>query len=309
VKHHETYYQLVVLLKGQDRIIVPKALPWLSGGNGAMPANKPQTEQEKIEDEAKGLLEELRERQAMGKGKTYEVTQSDIKNRLNELAARQEQLGGVKAGTALGNYRSGAGKTVVNKIIEGFGAVGAAKVLAGGGGFIRGNDLSKCKTGTYKDLKCPGGHKHHVVPARVTRTGTRPEQVKGIGQIPGADNINEGFSVCLSETDHKKIHKETDPKIAASGKGTANGLPNGVGTLGGVIDIAVDDLQKMYRENGNQSCADDVKKKADDHFKDQDRKKPVNTTQNPKKDLDPAVKQELGKDTGMKPKPPKVKRP
>jgi hypothetical protein len=107
VKHHETYYQFVVLLKEHERIIVPKALPWLSGGNGAMPANKPQTEQEKIEDEAKGLLEELRERQAMGKGKTYEVTQSDIKNRLNELAARQEQLGGVKGGTALGDCRSG----------------------------------------------------------------------------------------------------------------------------------------------------------------------------------------------------------
>ena len=31
-------------------IIVPKTLPWLSGGNGAMPSDKPQTEQEKIED-------------------------------------------------------------------------------------------------------------------------------------------------------------------------------------------------------------------------------------------------------------------
>jgi hypothetical protein len=193
--------------------------------------------------------------------------------------------------------------------MEAAGAVGAAKALAGGGGFIRGNDLSKCKTGTYKGLKCPGEHKHHVVPDRTSRTGTRKEGAGGKNRIPGTDTLNEGFSVCLSERDHQKIHKETDPKIVASGKGTATGLPNGVGTLGGVIDIAVDDLQKMYRENGNQSCADDVKKKADDHFKDQDRKKQVNTTQNPKKDLDPAVKQELGKDTGMKPKPPKVKRP
>ena len=94
----------------------------------------------------------------------------------------------------------------------------------------------------------------------------------------------------------------------ASGKGTANGLPDGVGTRGAVIDIAVDDLQKMYRENGNQSCSDDVKKKADEHFKNQDRDKPVNTTKNPKKQLDSDAKSVLTRDTAA-PKVPLRKKP
>ena len=251
--------------------VLPQTSPDLSGGSSGPPI-KTETREEAIEKEAQDKLAQLREIQSGGNSRAQQARAAPLKDRLEELAAEQEKLGGIKQGTALGDYRFGAGKTVVNKLIEGFGAVGAAKALAGGGGFIRGNDLSKCKTGTYKDLRCPGEHKHHVVPDRTNRTGTRKEGAGGKNRIPGTDTLNEGFSVCLSETDHRKIHKETDPKIVASGKGTANGLPDGVGTRGAVIDIAVDDLQKMYRENGNQSCADDVKKKADDHFKDQDRK-------------------------------------
>jgi hypothetical protein len=38
-----------------------------------------------------------------------------------------------------------------------------------------------------------------------------------------------------------------------------------------------------------------VKKRADDRFKDKDRKKQVNTTKNPKRDLSPEARQELDK--------------
>jgi hypothetical protein len=40
-------------------LIVPKTLPWLSGGDGQLPKDTAQTEEEAIDDEARRLLEEL----------------------------------------------------------------------------------------------------------------------------------------------------------------------------------------------------------------------------------------------------------
>ena len=170
----------------------------------------------------------------------------------------------------------------------------------GSGGAYNNGDLNRCRTGTYKDLKCKGGHKHHVVPDRTYRTDTRKQGEKGLGRVPNTDSLNDGFSVCLSEEDHKKIHQKTDPKIVAKGKGTANGMPDGVATLGDVLDIALEDLKELYRDNGNQACADDVDKKANEHFKNQNKNTPVNTTKNPKRDLDAKVKNGLKRKTGLK---------
>lgn len=150
------------------------------------------------------------------------------------------------------------------------------------GGRIDGinNDLSKCKNGKYKDLECKGGHKHHVVADRNYRTGTRKGKEP---RAPGTDSLADGFSVCLSDADHVKIHQKTDPKLKDLGAGTSNNLPDGLAHLGDVIDIAVEDLKEVYKENGNIACADEIDKKAKEHFSKTKRDTIVNTKKYPSK--------------------------
>jgi hypothetical protein len=310
-------------------IVTPKTSPNLTASS-SKPKVKPETKKEdefeawrnqprdakQIDAEAQKQLEALSKATDAGN----KAAATEAKDKLAVLAEQQEKLGGIQAGSALSHARSlPALLGVLDAILGTRGGKRPAKKPEDkpepkqadktGGLRVDGNNLSKCKTGTYKNLECKGAHKHHVVPARTTRTSTRADQKAGKGQIPGTDNIDEGFSVCLSEEDHKQIHKMTDPNIVNSGKGTANGMPDGVAKLGTVINIAVEDLQALYRQNGNNACADQVKQKADEHFKNQDKNKQVNTTKNPKKDLDAKVKQELTRDTNMPQKPSKPNRP
>lgn len=71
-------------------VIVPKTLPWLSGGNGTLPKDETQTEEEAIDDEARKLLEELEarkpDRRPPGQGATYKAATSPLIDRLEELA-------------------------------------------------------------------------------------------------------------------------------------------------------------------------------------------------------------------------------
>jgi hypothetical protein len=263
-------------------------------------ANQPRNAQQ-IDADAKTQLDALKQASDAGN----HVAATAAKDKLAALAQQQEKLGGIKTGSALAQARSVEGLTgIVGMLLGGRGSGRRSpkkdpkdpkKAEGSGGAVIKGNDLKKCKTGKYNDLECKGGHKHHVVMDRTYRTGTRAEGAKGVNRIPGTDSLKDGFSVCLSEADHQKIHKKTDPNVSALGKGTTNGLPDGVAKLGDVIDIAMDDLQKMYRENENHACADAVKERGDEHFKDADRNKQVNTSQNPKKNLDASTKASLNR--------------
>jgi hypothetical protein len=91
-------------------IIVPKTLPLLTGGSGAMPSDRPENEVEKNEDEAQRLLEELKERQPStshplrNANRTWEHANSPITTRLDELVERQRALGALQPGTVLGEY-------------------------------------------------------------------------------------------------------------------------------------------------------------------------------------------------------------
>ncbi|MFE8645581.1 hypothetical protein ACFX58_10900 [Sphingomonas sp. NCPPB 2930] len=108
-------------------VVVPKTMPG-PGAGGALPPKKTETEEERIEAEARPLLDKIREIEAHAKSRKDLAEASPLKERLEELAQQQEQRGGVKAGTALGDYRTG----VFDKTV---GAMAGAMAGMGGGRF------------------------------------------------------------------------------------------------------------------------------------------------------------------------------
>lgn len=144
----------------------------------------------------------------------------------------------------------------------------------------------RCGIKAYKDLKCPEGQqKHHIVPDYALRYGKRGDDAK---RIPGMPSFDDGPSICLTGgskvkgSDHNLAHEGTDPKFDAAGKRTDNG-EKGVALIGELIDIAVEEVAKVRPE-----CADEVKRKVDDAFKNVDRSKYGRTTQQPPKEGTPA---------------------
>ncbi len=154
-----------------------------------------------------------------------------------------------------------------------------------GGGFSKGGAAKgDCDVKPYKDQKCPPGQQaHHIVPDYALRYGTRGEGAKGEKRIPGMPSLDDGPSICLSGgskekgSEHNKGHEGTDPRIKKEGQRTKNG-PIGAAPIGDIVDISIEEVSKV-----KPHCADEVKKKTNEAFKDVDRTKYGRTTQMPPK--------------------------
>ena len=158
-----------------------------------------------------------------------------------------------------------------------------APAQGSGGGYSLGSAGAKedCGIKPYKKQKCPTGQQaHHIVPDYALRYGTRGDKGK---RIPGMPSQADGPSICLSGgsknqgSDHNKAHDGTDPRIAKEGKRTDNGTL-GTAPIGDIIDISIDEVTKV-----KPHCADEIKTKTNDAFKDVDRNKYGRTTQQPPK--------------------------
>jgi len=94
-------------------------------------------------------------------------------------------------------------------------------------------------------------------------------------------SLQDGPSICLSghakvpNTEHELAHRGTDPRVASAGNQSDNG-PTGLAPLGEILDIAIDEVSKV-----KPHCADEVKRKTEEAFKDVDRSKYGRTTQQP----------------------------
>ena len=282
-------------------LIVPKTLPWLTGGSGKLPPDKAQTEEEQIDDEARALMLELEARKpdarASGRGATFGPGTSDIKDQLEALAYRQEQLGGVKAGTALGDYRQAVGKEVFEKGVE------AASLRAGGsrgakptaqqqaqqkntpstgaspGGYVTGPKPGPCIVGPYNSIKdkCGDGQQaHHIVADKTFGTGNRKQREAGVGRSPGMPGFN-GPAICLQGqaktkgTEHNTAH-QADKEVAREGNKTTNG-PVGTAPVGEIIKI-----YEKFAIAARPECKDQIKNAVKDGFKDVDKDQSGRTT-------------------------------
>jgi len=123
------------------------------------------------------------------------------------------------------------------------------------------------------------------VPDYSLRYGTRKASNK---RIPGMPSLADGPSICLGggsrtkDTEHNQAHRNTDPKVSDLGQQTNNG-PLGVAPIGDIIEISVEAVSEVMPH-----CADEIKEKVDDAFKNVDRNKYGRTTQQPPKEGSPA---------------------
>lgn len=150
-----------------------------------------------------------------------------------------------------------------------------------GGGTVLGSGKEDCGIKPYKNQKCPTGQQaHHIVPDYALRYGTRGDGGK---RIPGMPSLEDGPSICVSGnarspgSDHNAAHKGTDTRISDAGKKTTNGV-EGNATMGEILDISIEEMSKV-----KPHCADEIKTKTVEAFKDVDRSKYGRTTQQPPK--------------------------
>lgn len=152
----------------------------------------------------------------------------------------------------------------------------------GGDGFTVLGSGGDCGIKAFKDQKCAAGQqRHHIVPDYALRYGSRAKGAKGQERIPGMPAYEDGPSICLSGqarsggSEHNAVHEGVDPRISAAGKRNDNGA-EGLAPIGEIIDISVEEAAKA-----KPHCADEIKRKTDEAFKDVDRKKYGRTTQQP----------------------------
>ena len=193
------------------------------------------------------------------------------------LAAEQEKLGGVKAGTALGQARLNDGIAGGNKVLEAIGAVGAAKAMAGGG-FVFGAS-GPCIVGNYLAIvgKCgAGGQAHHIIADKTWGTTNRPSREAGIGRIPGGLGY-DGPSICLQGgskvkgTQHNRAH-DADAEVDKLGKLPDNG-PQGTAPVG--------DIARIYQKHAiaaRPECAGQINAAVEKAMRDVDPKQSGRTT-------------------------------
>jgi hypothetical protein len=231
-------------------IVTPKTMPNVSDDLVA-PTIKPETTKEEeferwrseprnekqIDDEARAQIEELKRVTEAGDHQAA----SAAKDKIEVLANEQEKLGGVKAGTALGDWRQGkltemlavlggvrGGRRAPKKPVQ---PARAQQAQALGGMRVDGNGVGPCLVGKYKDIrkKCPKGEQaHHIAPDTLNRTSSRPQGAKGIGRIPGMPSLADGPAICLSGhagvegTEHNTAHR-ADEAVQKTAKRTDNG--------------------------------------------------------------------------------------
>ncbi|MGJ7501575.1 PAAR-like domain-containing protein [Variovorax sp. ZT5P49] len=72
-----------------------------------------------------------------------------------------------------------------------------------------------CNPGAHGKNECPPGQdSHHIIADYILRLGTR----KAPGaRVPGAPSLDEGPAICLSEDEHREVHRLMDNAIRAAG--------------------------------------------------------------------------------------------
>lgn len=144
------------------------------------------------------------------------------------------------------------------------------------------NAEGECLTGPYSKLKekC-NGEIHHIIPDAAyrnyernddtsykigeTKAGkTKTRQLKsGLNKkkrLKGAPTLNEGETICLSEEDHKKVHKKIADRIKEKQQADADWGKNGVIPLEELSEISQKALIDVVKEDKNsppdEACAE-----------------------------------------------------
>ncbi len=75
-----------------------------------------------------------------------------------------------------------------------------------------------CNPGAHGKNDCPPGQdSHHIIADYILRLGTR----KAPGpRVPGAPSLDEGPAICLSESEHREVHRLMDNAIRTAGGAT-----------------------------------------------------------------------------------------
>lgn len=75
-----------------------------------------------------------------------------------------------------------------------------------------------CNPGAHGKNNCPPGQdSHHIIADYILRLGTR----KAPGpRVPGAPSLDEGPAICLSEEEHREVHRLMDNAIRTAGGAT-----------------------------------------------------------------------------------------
>ncbi len=102
-----------------------------------------------------------------------------------------------------------------------------------------------CLIGQYDEIKkkcanaTPPGEAHHIVPDKALRTGSRAQAEFGAKKITrtfgtttkqvqerktGAPTLGQGICICLSKSQHEKVHKKERELLNKLGKSLPNGL-------------------------------------------------------------------------------------
>jgi hypothetical protein len=250
------------------------------------PAPKARTKAERDRDIAKYDQER---KAALQRGDKAAAEAADLKaaqvmdepKGLGDVAGEVWGIGSIFMGGGRGKAAKAPAAKPVTVAPAGKSSPAAAPAGTGGYSTGSGNVKEDCGIKPYKKQKCPTGQQaHHIVPDYALRYGTRGDKGK---RIPGMPSLADGPSICLSGgsksqgSDHNKAHEGTDPRIAKEGKRTDNGTL-GTAPIGDIIDISIDEVTKV-----KPHCADEIKTKTNDAFKDVDRNKYGRTTQQPPK--------------------------
>lgn len=281
--------------------VVNKTKPNLSGST-SKPSVKPQT---KKEDEFHDWAKQPRTRaqtnteadaqmaalEKANAAKDY-VAATEAKDKLAALAQQQEGMGGVKAGTTLGNMRQGKLWDILSAL-SGRGQARSKRSASPskdqpppkradttGGMRVDGTEKIPCMVGAYNKIvkACneKGGQAHHIVADKTFGTTNRKQREKGIGRLPKTPDFN-GPSICLQGnakvpgTDHNTAH-EADEEVKKLGQRTDNG-PAGTAPIGQITRI-----YKKHAIAARPDCKDLIDKAVKDGMKDVDKNQSGRTT-------------------------------
>lgn len=125
-----------------------------------------------------------------------------------------------------------------------------------------------CNFDKYGDLECEGGQKkHHIIADYVIRAGKRMDT--GL-RLPNAPSLNDGPSICLSDTEHSSVHRQMDAAVANLGPEA---------TLGQVKDIAMQAIEDVKPECKGKM--NDIKSKINEAFEKMGDDAPVRHQKSP----------------------------
>ena len=279
-------------------IIIPAVSPNLSGGPTNVPP-QPETPEEAREKEARSLMEK---REGLPRGPQRVA----IDDRLEEMAQEQEKApGGIKQGTALGDYRKGVATSTLTTFRDRLAQLRGAKAGARApvataletaktqsGLRVDGTAKIPCMVGNYNDIerKCSeaGGQAHHMVADKTFGTTNRGAREKDIGRIPGKDPKKPAQpfnapSICLQGqakvrgTEHNVAH-EADAKVKKEGDRTDNGPPG---------SAPMKQIMRIYKQAAiaaRPDCKDQIDKAFKDGYKNVDKSQSGRTTDSLPKD-------------------------